>query len=230
MVAIAIVIPALNEAANLAATLGSIAIAAADFTDYEVIVVDGGSADATRSIAIDCGAIVVDALTGRAEQLNAGAAKAQSDIILFLHADTRLPLGWPDRVQAALAPATVVAGAFDLAIDSPQWGLRIVEWGVYWRSRLGGLPYGDQGIFLRTAMLAQVGGVPRVAIMEDFILMRRLRRRGKVAIVPAAVMTSGRRWDKLGVVATTLLNQSIVIGFYLGVAPERLRHWYRRWS
>jgi rSAM/selenodomain-associated transferase 2 len=221
---ISIVIPTLNEATNLPQTLA--AIAAANH-DCEVIIADGGSQDQTREIGLASGAIVLPGNPGRATQLNQGAAQATGEIYLFLHADTRLPPNWAELVAQTLANPQTIAGAFELAIDSPRWGLRLVEWGVKVRSRYCQLPYGDQAIFLRAKTFYQLGGFPEIPIMEDFQLVKQLQKLGTIVIVPAAVLTSARRWEKRGILQTTGLNQLIILGFYLGIAPSRLQTWYR---
>jgi rSAM/selenodomain-associated transferase 2 len=224
---ISIVIPTLNESANLATTIAKLRANAGGFDDYEILVVDGGSGDDTVAIAQAQNATVIPTQPGRGQQLNAGAALAQGEILLFLHADTQLPKDWPAWVTQTLAQPSVVAGAFELAIAAPQLTLRWVEWGVNWRSRWGQMPYGDQGIFLTRQQFQAVGGFPDISIMEDFGLIKRLQKLGRIAIAPVSVTTSGRRWEQLGVVKTTLLNQVMILGFYCGVSPDRLRQWYR---
>jgi rSAM/selenodomain-associated transferase 2 len=222
--AISIVIPALNEARQLPVVLDTIH---AD-SSVEVIVVDGGSADGTAEVAEAKGARVVDATPGRSRQLNAGAAAATGEILLFLHADTRLPEGFDHSIRQTLTQQGVVAGAFRLAIDGPGRGLRWVEWGVNLRSRWLQMPYGDQAIFLSAEVFHDLGGFPDLPMMEDFELMRRLRKVGKVAIAPSAVVTSDRRWRTLGILRTTLANQAMIAGYLLGVDPHQLARWYRR--
>jgi rSAM/selenodomain-associated transferase 2 len=221
---ISIVIPTLNEAANLPQTLAAIG---PPNPDREIIIAEGGSTDATIEIAQTAGAIVIPCPPGRASQQNHGAAKATGDIYLFLHADTQLPPNWAELVTQTLANPQTIAGAFELAIDAPQWGLRLIEWGVKIRSRYFHLPYGDQAIFLRAATFHQLGGFPDLPIMEDFQLVKQLQPLGQISLVSAAVKTSSRRWDRRGLVQTTLLNQVMILGFYLGVDPDRLRQWYR---
>jgi rSAM/selenodomain-associated transferase 2 len=221
---ISIVIPTLNEAANLPQTLAAIG---PPNPDREIIIADGGSTDATREIAQMAGAIVIAANPGRATQQNHGAAQATGEIYLFLHADTRLPNNWAEFVTQTLANPQTIAGAFELAIDSPRWPLRLIEWGVKVRSRHFQLPYGDQAIFLRAKTFHQLGGFPDLPIMEDFQLVKQLQPLGQITLVPAAVKTSSRRWDRRGLVQTTLLNQVMILGFYLGVDPDRLQAWYR---
>jgi rSAM/selenodomain-associated transferase 2 len=223
---ISVIIPALNEASNLPQTLASVRAS----HDTEVIVVDGGSQDATIEVAKAFQAKVIAAPPGRAMQMNWGAQAAAGDILLFLHADTRLPPQWDERVQQTLNQPGVVAGAFHLAIEGEEPGLRWVEWGVGVRSRLFQMPYGDQAIFLTAKVFHGLGGFPDLPIMEDFELVRQLRRRGKVAVVPAAVLTSGRRWQQLGILRTTLINQVMVFGYLLGVSLQRLVYYYRNWS
>jgi rSAM/selenodomain-associated transferase 2 len=220
---ISIVIPTLNEAANLPQTLAGLT----PNQDIEIIIADGGSEDDTCAIAQRLGAKTMQTAPGRSRQMNQAANQATGEILLFLHADTKLPAGWQSWVEQTLNNPLVIAGAFELAIDSPQRSLRWVEWGVKVRSRLFQLPYGDQAIFLRAATFRSLGGFPDLGIMEDFVLVRRLQRLGKIAIVPVAVQTAARRWEQVGVVQTTLINQAMILGFYLGISPQRLRRWYR---
>ena len=221
---ISIIIPVLNEANVIIAVLGRIL----NTQNVEVIVVDGGSQDDTVAIAQALGVKVLSGpAVGRASQMNAGAAVATGEILLFLHADTHLPTNFDTLVCQALCSAQSIAGAFELRIDAKMWGLRLVEKVVNWRSRFLSMPYGDQAIFLKSAVFHEIGGFPNLPIMEDFELMRCLRSKGHIAIVPASVLTSGRRWEKLGVVKTTLINQLIIVGYFLGVAPTQLIRWYR---
>jgi rSAM/selenodomain-associated transferase 2 len=219
---ISIVIPVRNEAANLDRLLPILIASGA-----EVIVVDGGSQDESLAIAHRHGAITLSSAAGRAQQMNAGAAIATGQILFFLHADTQLPEGFQDWMRAILDRPGVVAGAFSLAIDGPGWGLRLVEWGVALRSQWRQMPYGDQGLFLRRDRFEALGGFPLLPIMEDFVLVDRLRKQGKIAIVPTVITTSARRWQTLGVWRTTLINQMILLGYGLGIPPDRLAHWYR---
>jgi hypothetical protein len=219
---ISIIIPTLNEAANIEATLASVQGA----SDVEVIVVDGGSRDHTADLARACGATVLTTEAGRAGQMNAGAAAAKGEVLLFLHADTRLPERFDEFVRQALSRPGTVAGAFKLRIDGSAWGLRMIERLANWRSHRWHMPYGDQAIFLRAETFHDIGGFPDMPIMEDFELMRRLRRRGRIAIVPVPIVTSARRWEKMGVLKTTLINQAMIVAYLLGVSPLRLARWY----
>lgn len=220
---ISIIIPTLNEASNLSPTLESTQNAA----DVEVIVVDGGSTDKTIEVARSWGIEAILSTPGRARQMNTGAARAMGDILLFLHADTRLPRGFDRYVRDLLARPGVAAGAFRLRVDSNLPGLRIMERLVDLRSRPLQFPYGDQAIFLRADMFWDMGGFPDMPIMEDFELIRRLRRRGRIVTAPLPVLTSARRWENLGMVRATLINYAIPLAYYLGASPSRLARWYR---
>jgi glycosyltransferase involved in cell wall biosynthesis len=239
---ISIIIPVLNEASTIKAALAIVQAA----SNIEVIVVDGGSEDETVAIAKSLNVKALFSPPGRAHQMNTGAAAATGDILLFLHADTRLPEGFDTMIRqtlqadkpiqnptssSAAARSAIqhpIAGAFELGIDGEMPSLRLIEKMVNWRSRYFQLPYGDQAIFLKTAVFHELGGFPELPIMEDFELSRQLRRLGRIEILPAAVLTSGRRWQKLGVFKTTLINQLIVIGYFVGVSPDKLAYWYRR--
>jgi rSAM/selenodomain-associated transferase 2 len=153
---------------------------------------------------------------------------ASGEILLFLHADTRLPIRFDEMVRRTLAKPGIVAGAFALQIDAPDWGLRLVEFGVKWRSHLWQMPYGDQAIFLTKDVFQKVGNFPQIPIMEDFELMRKLKSLGKIYLLPTPVITSPRRWLKQGILQTTILNQIIVIAYLLGVSPNRICNWYRQ--
>jgi rSAM/selenodomain-associated transferase 2 len=221
---ISIIIPTLNEAKNLPRTLKVLQT----ISPVEVIVVDGGSVDDTVSVAESWNVKVIGSpQPGRAHQMNLGAAMAHGDILLFLHADTCLPNGFDDLVRQTLMQPTVVAGAFELAINGQTPGLRWVEWGVHVRSHLCQMPYGDQALFMTAETFWAIGGFPVLPIMEDFALVQQLKQRGRIAIAPATVLTSGRRWQRLNVFRTTIINQLVIIGYLLGVSPVRLAHWYR---
>ncbi|MHC4481518.1 MAG: TIGR04283 family arsenosugar biosynthesis glycosyltransferase, partial [Planctomycetota bacterium] len=221
---ISIIIPALNEEHAVVSVLAS----AARDSRAEVILVDGGSDDATAELARGAGAKVLRAVPPRANQMNVGAAHAQGRLLLFLHADTRLPWGYGQFVRDSLADGRVAAGAFELAINGEGAGLRLIEGLINLRARRLHLPYGDQAIFVRAETFRAVGGFPLMPLMEDCELMRRLCRRGHVALCPLPVLTAGRRWARMGVLKATLLNQLIIGAYRLGVAPARLARWYGR--
>lgn len=219
---ISVIIPVLNEAATLEKTLTPLQEAA----NVEVIVVDGGSLDGTRNLAESLGAKVFETSVGRARQMNVGAAAATGEILLFLHADTTLPQGFEAMVRQLLLKPGVIAGAFALQIKADLRGLRLIETMVNWRSRFLQTPYGDQAIFLSAKAFQALGGFQEIPLMEDFELVQRLKGIGKIAIAPAFAVTSGRRWQKFGVVKTTLINQLIILAYFLGVSPTRLARWY----
>jgi rSAM/selenodomain-associated transferase 2/rSAM/selenodomain-associated transferase 1 len=221
---ISIIIPALNEAATIGRTLSHLN----GLDNLEVIVVDGGSCDATSELARFRGAKVIQSNPGKAIQMNTGAATAAGDILVFLHADTLLPEGFRNQIVATLNQRGVAAGAFRLSIDSPAAGIRFIECMANLRSRFLQLPYGDQALFMKKSLFDRIGGFPRMQIMEDFILVRRLKHKGKIVIVPKAVVTSPRRWSHLGILKTWLINQLIIMAYYLGLPSERLTRIYRR--
>jgi len=220
---ISVVVPALNEADCIGATLEAVATG----RNVEEIVVDGGSTDGTSQVAACAGARVVESPPGRALQMNAGAALATGALLMFLHADTRPPPGWDEYVRTMLADPDVAAGAFRLAIDGPGIGLRYPEAWANYRSFARALPYGDQALCVRADAFHEAGGFPEIALMEDYAFVRAMRRRGRVVVASARVLTSARRWRSLGVARTCLLNQAIVVAYWLGVSPQRLARWYR---
>ncbi|MFO7606821.1 MAG: TIGR04283 family arsenosugar biosynthesis glycosyltransferase [Desulfurivibrionaceae bacterium] len=220
---LSVIIPTLNEAGRLNAALESLRPG----RDLEVIIADGGSSDATVAIAEKSGARVVTSRPGRAFQQNAGAAAAGGEILLFLHADTRLPADFAELSRACLSENGVAAGAFSLSIELAGPAIRFIEKMANLRSRLLQRPYGDQALFMTRRNFARIRGFPEIEIMEDFALVGKLRQLGRIKTLPAAAATSGRRWQKLGVVKTTLINQAIVIGYLLGRSPTSLASWYR---
>jgi rSAM/selenodomain-associated transferase 2 len=219
---ISVIIPALNEASCLKDSLKPLDHA----HNVEVVVVDGGSCDGTDDLAVSAGVRLLRSPAGRARQMNVGAAAATGGIFLFLHADTNLPLGFERSVRTALREPGVIAGAFRLHIDGPQRALRLIEWGANMRSRWRHMPYGDQALFVRAASFQQLGGFKELPIMEDFEFAQRLRRTGRITILPESVTTSARRWNALGPWRTTWTNQLIICGYRLGISTERLAAWY----
>lgn len=217
---VSVVIPTLDEEQRLPAAIQSVR------ADADVIVVDGGSGDATREVAAREGARVLEAPRGRGRQLDQGARAATGEWLLFLHADTRLETGWAAALAAL--PPEVVGGAFRFAVDSPRPAFRVVETAVRLRLRLFALPYGDQGLFVRREVYARIGGVPHLPLMEDVAFVARLRRAGRLAFPPVRAFTSARRWDRYGIVGTTLRNWSLLALYAAGQSPERLARRYGR--
>jgi rSAM/selenodomain-associated transferase 2 len=221
---ISIIIPVLNEATIIKQTLGQLT----QYSEIEIIVVDGGSQDETVAIAKTSAKVITVIGKGRAGQMNAGANLAQSEILLFLHADTQLPPNFINLVTKTLQQHQTIAGAFELVIDGSSRSLRWIEVLVRMRSHILSLPYGDQGIFVSKQVFIEAGGFNDLPIMEDFEFISRIKRMGKIAIAPAAVITSDRRWQKLGVWQTTLINQLMIAGYHLGISPIKLSQFYRR--
>lgn len=219
-----VIIPTWNEAAGLGETLARVQMA----PSTEVIVVDGGSTDGTPALARAAGAAVLTATRGRAHQMNRGAAQATGDILVFLHADTWLPPDYPQQVHHVLRDPTVGLGAFPLAIRSRDWRLGLVAWGVNQRSRWLGLPYGDQALFLWRRRFEAMGGFPEVPILEDFLLVRTLGCQSRIRLAATPVQTSARRWERLGVWATTCRNQRILWGYRCGVPLKILAERYHQ--
>ncbi len=220
---VSIIIPALNEAPLIAATVSH----ARTLGPLEVIVVDGGSADATAGEAERAGANVLRARPGRAAQQNAGAREAGGDALLFLHADTRLPEGALARVGRVLADPRVALGAFRLGFDRDDSGTRFLVFGADLRARFLALPYGDQALFLRRETFERLGGFHEIPILEDLCLVRRARRIGRVIVAPERVRTSPRRYDRNGLLRNMILNWQAASLFALGVGPERLLRFRR---
>ncbi len=223
---VSVVIPALNESCSIGRVLATIE----SRRPIEAIVVDGGSHDATMEVASEYGARVIVAPRGRAHQMNAGARIARGRILLFLHGDTQLPPRFDDLVHNALRPKGTIAGAFSLRIAGEQYdrALRIIARIATWRSRFLQLPYGDQGLFLKADTFHRLRGFPETPILEDYLLVKRLKRLGKIRTLRAAISTSPRRWALKGPAWITLQNQLILLGYHLGVSPSALARWSGR--
>jgi rSAM/selenodomain-associated transferase 2 len=219
---LSIVIPALNEEAQLAATIAS----ARGPSVVEVIVVDGGSTDGTMACARGQADAVTAAGPGRALQMNAGAQMARGDVLLFLHADTRLPAGFDAVILRAMADPHTVGGRFDVSLEPSSPLLWLTGELMNLRSRWSGIATGDQAIFVRREVFAKLAGFPPIPLMEDIALSRSLKRMGTIACLRERVVTSSRRWRFNGVLRTVLLMWSLRFLYFVGVAPERLQRWY----
>lgn len=221
---LSIVMPVLDEAAAIEATLRSLAPLRA--RGAELIVADGGSRDATVALATPWADRVLRSERGRARQMNAGAAQAQGEVLLFLHADTVLP----PEADACIARALAAGrdwGRFDVHIVGRPRMLRVVAALMNRRSRLTGIATGDQAIFVRRAVFEQLGGFAEQPLMEDIELSRRLRRLGRPACLRERVSTSGRRWESRGVWRTIVLMWWLRARYWLGASPQALARAYR---
>jgi rSAM/selenodomain-associated transferase 2 len=224
---LSIVIPALNEAAGLEATLQ--ALQPLRLRGVELVLADGGSSDSTPTLAQPWVDAVVDAPRGRALQMNAGAARARASVLLFLHADTRLPPLADVLVLQAVQRSDKGAcwGRFDVRIEGRPWMLRVVAVLMNLRSRASGIATGDQAIFITREAFERVGGFPEQVLMEDIEISRRLKRLGRPACLRARVCTSGRRWEQRGVWRTIVLMWRLRWRYWRGESPARLAEAYR---
>jgi rSAM/selenodomain-associated transferase 2 len=219
---LSIVIPVLDEARGIAAALA--ALGPLREQGVEVVVVDGGSGDDTRSLAGAHCDRVVEAPRGRGAQMNAGARAARGEFLVFLHADTRLPADGARAIREALANAEW--GRFDVAIEGADRLLALVATMMNVRSRLTGIATGDQAIFARRAAFEAVGGFPEIALMEDVALCKRLRRRSRPVCLRERVTTSARRWRRHGTLRTIFLMWRLRLAYALGADPRRLARRY----
>ncbi|MGE0574974.1 TIGR04283 family arsenosugar biosynthesis glycosyltransferase [Reyranella sp.] len=220
-----VVIPTLNAAASLADTLA--ALGKPSGLSLTITVCDGGSRDATQSIAREAGARVVTAPPGRGQQLAAGAAAGQAPWLFFLHADSRTDKGWIDAINGFVADPDNQdrAAYFRLHFDSPDPRARRLERLVGWRSRTLGLPYGDQGLILSRTFYRRLGGFAAVPLMEDVDLVRRIGRRRLVPLA-ADMITSARRYERDGWMLRPLHNLSCLALYFAGVPPRLIRRLY----
>ncbi|WP_295589930.1 TIGR04283 family arsenosugar biosynthesis glycosyltransferase [uncultured Lamprocystis sp.] len=220
---LSIIIPTLNEADHIGALLADLAPARA--AGHALILVDGGSGDATPTLAASGVDRVLRAPRGRAAQMNAGAQAATGEVFWFLHADTRSPPGAAEALLAACRDGACW-GRFDVRLSGRHPLLRLVEWTMNRRSRLTGIATGDQGIFVTRDAFARVGGFPDIPLMEDIALSKRLRRIARPACLRPLLLTSSRRWESRGVLRTILLMWRLRLAFALGADPARLARRY----
>ncbi|WP_373480179.1 TIGR04283 family arsenosugar biosynthesis glycosyltransferase [Geminocystis sp.] len=222
---ISVVIPVINEEKNLIKILSSFE----KNLEIEFIFVDGGSKDNTVNLIKKAGfKVILSPILRRSYQMNLGAKQAKGRVLLFLHGDTILPFNYKKIILNTLQKKQFIAGAFRLKIDNIKPLFRLLETLVNWRSQYLSLPYGDQGIFIKREVFESIKGFSDIEIMEDFELIKKVKKIGKIYITKEAVITSSRRWDKLGILKTTIINQIIIMGYYLKVNPEKLAIFYRQ--
>ncbi len=225
---ISIIIPVLHETALINALLGHLRTLSLN-EQCEMIVVDGSKTGDTLAVIANDDVVCLVSSCGRARQMNAGAAVAGGDILLFLHADTRLPADALLRIGQALQEKACRGGAFDLAIDSEKWLIRLIASVASLRSRFTRIPYGDQAIFIRRDVFRDLGGYPDIPLFEDVALMRQLKKKGApLAILAPGVVTSSRRWDREGPLYVTLRNWLLLAAYHLGMSPEKLAKFYEK--
>jgi len=222
MMNISVIVPVLNEEKTIAATLAALA----PLQPYETIVVDGGSHDRTRGIAAEFGVKIITAPRGRARQMNRGAAEANGEVYLFLHADTCLPATAFADITSALSDPRYVGGRFDVALDGRHWMLPLVARLISYRSRVSKVGTGDQALFVRCEVFRRMGGFPDIPLMEDIAFCRALKRLGEVACLRSRVVTSARRWEADGVWRTIFRMWTLKLLYLSGVSPMRLKQFY----
>ena len=221
------IVPVFHEQDLINSTIDNIHDLVGDYS-VEIIVVDGyPDGDTIREIQ-DGTVKKVTSDKGRGNQLNKGASIAEGNIMIFLHADSRLPAVALERIVLAMGKEEYIGGAFDLSIDSSRIAFRIIEMAASWRSRLTRIPYGDQAIFIRTSYFKTLGGFSNIPIMEDVDLMQRIKRnKDRIVILEEKAVTSSRRWEREGAFYCTLRNWLLITLFFAGVTPEKLVRYYR---
>jgi rSAM/selenodomain-associated transferase 2 len=221
---ITVIIPTLNEEQTIEHTLSRLH----DPAFSEILVVDGGSQDQTLARVATAAphARILSGTKGRARQMNSGAAASKEDVLLFLHADTLLPLTAASDVTTALQDPRTIGGRFDVRFDRDSGWYWLICRMMNWRSRLTGIVTGDQALFVRRPVFVAVGGFPDIPVMEDIALSKQLKRVGRIAALKSCVLTSSRRWTRQGVVRTILLMWWMRLLFFVGVSPEKLKRLY----
>jgi len=193
---------------------------------HEVIVIDGGSKDATVAQTEGLVDSCEVGTAGRSNQMNQGAAGAKGDVLLFLHADTELPFEADDRICEALSAQGSRWGWFDVKLSKPRLAFRVVAWMMNLRARLTSVSTGDQALFVERELFEEIGGFPQLALMEDIAISKMLRSRGRPANPVGRVITSSRRWEENGLISTILLMWRLRFLYFIGVKPQRLREMY----
>ena len=221
---ISIIVPALNEADGITAMLAG--LAPLRERGHEVIVVDGGSSDGTAALSRRDADRVASAPRGRSRQMNAGAALARGEVLLFLHADTRLPENADALILQGLAARGRAWGRFDVRIEGENRLLPVIAFLMNLRSRATGIATGDQAIFVRREAFERAGGFPSLELMEDIALSRSLKRVSRPLCLADKAVTSGRRWERRGVLRTVLLMAWLRLAFFFGAEPASLARFY----
>ncbi|MDQ6982476.1 MAG: TIGR04283 family arsenosugar biosynthesis glycosyltransferase [Mariprofundus sp.] len=221
---IAIIVPVFNEATVLPELIGRMQSVDTD----TLIVVDGGSRDDSHRLLENSGIRWCQSEPGRAAQMNAGAEESTNDILLFIHADTIINSSNISAMCEAMEDGSYAGGRFDLCLSGNAVAFRIIEWLINVRSRLTGISTGDQCQFVRRSVFEQMGGFPDQPLMEDVEFSKRLKRHGRVACLREKVITSSRRWEQLGIVATIWLMWKLRFLYWFGVSPEKLAQMYRQ--
>jgi rSAM/selenodomain-associated transferase 2 len=219
---VSVIIPVLNEEKAIGPALAALTA----LKPHELIVVDGGSSDRTCEVGARSGAKVLMTGPGRARQMNRGALEATGDVLLFLHADTRLPASAFRDIELAFSDPRYLGGRFDVELDSDRWLLKVVGFMISQRSRLSKVGTGDQAIFVRRDVFAELGGFPDIPLMEDIAFCRMLKRTGEVACLRSKVVTSARRWEADGVCRTIFRMWTLKLLYLTGVSPARLKRFY----
>ncbi len=222
---ISIIIPALNEAEHIDSILTS--LMPLRQKGHEVIVVDGGSEDATIKLATARTDAVITSAPGRAQQMNAGARQARGDVLWFLHVDTQVSGDAAEQIRLALANPNNYWGRFDIRLSGKHLLLRIVERMMNLRSCITGVATGDQGIFVRRDCFNAIGGFPQIPLMEDIEISKRLKKWSRPCCIHDKLVTSSRRWEQNGVWRTILLMWRLRLAYALGVSPEKLALQYK---
>jgi len=218
---VSVIIPTLNEASCLTGTLVSLR----ENGPHEIIVVDGGSQDATCQLA-QAADLLLHSSPSRARQMNLGAAHATGDVLVFLHADCQFETGALESAEKCLRDTSIVAGCFRMQVDAPGVLYRWMDAWASARVRVSGLIYGDQGLFLRREDFQRLGGFPNIRLMEDLFFTRALKNEGRIVLLPKRIYVSARRWKKAGVIRQTLRNWTLTTLAAGGIHPDRLAAFY----
>jgi rSAM/selenodomain-associated transferase 2 len=221
---ISVIIPVLNEEQRIVDIIEHVNYLAGQ---KEIVVVDGGSIDQTYDLADNLADKVCQTTAGRAQQMNCGAEAASGDVYLFLHCDSQLESGSLLALDVAMRDEEIVGGCFNLQIDADSWPLRFISWSSNLRAKYLNLIFGDQGIFVRQEVFAELGGYPEIELMEDWEFSRKLATAGELSYLDHQISTSARRWEKNGIWKTIWLMHKIKFLYLLGVAPDKLKEMYK---